>query len=136
MNAKLIDRLKLARNELVSPRARLHEYTTEDLVSLIDETIRELQKEQIEMVISSRYGDKRKITDNGHGIYTIEGVAKFWRVGSEPGSSGISYFDPEGGPFIGVGDVWKELGNGKIVSIIRESADEGHFKVRVEVETS
>ena len=98
-------------------------------------TIQELQKEQIEMVISSRYGDKRKITNNGHGIFTIEGMAKFWRVGSEPDAKGISYFDPEGGPFIAVGDVWKELGNGKITSIIRESADEGHFKVRVEVET-
>lgn len=97
--------------------------------------IQELQKEQTEMVISSRYGDKRKITNNGHGIFTIEGMAKFWRVGSEPDAKGISYFDPEGGPFIAVGDVWKELGNGKITSIIREDANEGHFKVRVEVET-
>jgi hypothetical protein len=79
----------------------------------------------------SRYGDKRTITPNGHGIYTMEGKARYYRVGGD--EKKIEYFDPEGGPFISVGSEWDEF-DGKITDIIIESAPEGEFKIRLEVE--
>ena len=66
---------------------------------------------------NSRYGDARKTTDNGHGIYTIEGKAHYGRVGMNEDNSQIAYFDPEGGPFISVGD---DLGFGRINQIMVE----------------
>lgn len=83
--------------------------------------------------VTSRYGDKRIITNNGHGIYTMEGNAKYYRVGSSVDGKRIEYFDPEGGPFIHVGVDMEEFG-GKISDIIVESAPQGRFKIRVEVE--
>ena len=50
--------------------------------------------------LNSRYGDSRKITDNGHGVWTIEGKAHYYRVGMNDDNTKIGYFDPEGGPFI------------------------------------
>jgi len=78
---------------------------------------------------TSRYGDTRKVTDNGHGWYTIEGKAHYYRVGSEPDSSEVSYFDPEGGPMIQVGDSFQGR---KIATIMVESAPKDHFKIRIE----
>jgi subtilisin-like proprotein convertase family protein len=47
----------------------------------------------------------------------------------------IAYFDPEGGPFLHVGDDFD--GRGKILSfVIEKDAPKDHFKVRVEVEQS
>lgn len=80
---------------------------------------------------SSRYGDKRKITNNGHNLYTVEGKAHYYRCGMNEANTEIAYFDPEGGPMIHVGD---NHGFGKITSIFVESAPEGQFKVRLEVE--
>lgn len=83
--------------------------------------------------VTSRYGDKRTITDNGHGIYTMEGPARYYRVGSSVDGKRIEYFDPEGGPFIQVGADMHEFG-GKITDIIVESAPEHYFKIRLEIE--
>lgn len=83
------------------------------------------------MIPSSRYGDNRTLTDNGHGIFTITGKALYYRGGMKEDNSGIAYFDPEGGPFIAVGD---NLGFGTITEIIIEKAPENTFKVRLEVE--
>jgi hypothetical protein len=76
-----------------------------------------------------RYGLERIVTDNGHGIYTIEGEAHHCR-GSD------TMFDAEGGVlddnalYIGY-----DYGFGKITDIIVEdSGKKGHFKIRVEVE--
>jgi len=78
---------------------------------------------------SSRYGDKRTVTPNGHGLYTIEGKSHYYRVG---GKEKVDYFDPEGGPFISVGS---DYGFGKITEIVVEKdAPDNHFKIRVEVE--
>jgi hypothetical protein len=77
----------------------------------------------------SRYGDKRILTENGHGWYTIEGEARFTR-----GSVGM--FDADGGIidgnalFVGV-----DYGFGKIISMMVEQTDrKNYFKVRVETE--
>jgi hypothetical protein len=81
--------------------------------------------------IRSRYGDERKITDNGHGLYTIEGKSRYYRVGMNEANTEIAYFDPEGGPFIHVGD---NMGFGVIQSILVEkNVQPNHFKIRVEV---
>jgi hypothetical protein len=80
---------------------------------------------------SSRYGQRRTVTDNGHGIYTIEGEARYTRAGMSECNTKIGYFDPEGGPFISVGD---DLGFGQISEIrIEPSGKKDHFKIRVEV---
>jgi hypothetical protein len=46
-------------------------------------------------------------------------------------NSQIAYFDPEGGPFISVGD---DLGFGRISEIVVEKSKEGSFKIRVQVD--
>lgn len=79
----------------------------------------------------SRYGDYRSITSNGHGIYTIEGDAHYYRVGMNDDNTKVAYFDPQGGPFYSVG---VDYGFGKINEIFVETAEEGKFKIRVEVE--
>ena len=83
------------------------------------------------MKFNSRYGEKRKITNNGHGLYTIEGKSRYYRVGMNDANTKIAYFDPEGGPFISTGE---DYGFGKIIEIRIESSSEGFFKIRVEVE--
>lgn len=83
--------------------------------------------------IASRYGVARTITDNGHGLFTVEGDARYYRVGSTEDGTGIAYFDPEGGPFIHVGTDMDEFG-GKVTDIVVEKAPEGKFKIRLEVE--
>ncbi len=80
---------------------------------------------------NSRYGDARKTTSNGHGMYTIEGKAHYYRVGMNDDNSQIAYFDPEGGPFISVGD---DLGFGRISEIVVEKSKEGSFKIRVQID--
>jgi len=84
------------------------------------------------LTLHSRYGDKRTVTSNGHGIYTIEGKSLYYRVGMTDDNSRIGYFDPEGGPFISID---ADYGFGKITEIIVEkTAPKDHFKIRVEVE--
>ena len=84
--------------------------------------------------LRSRYGDERKVTDNGHGLYTIEGKSLYGRVGMTNDNMEIEYFDPEGGPFICVGS---DYGFGTIRSIIvEESGKKNYFKIRVEVDDS
>jgi hypothetical protein len=80
---------------------------------------------------TSRYGDPRTMTHNGHNLYTVEGKAHYYRVGMNEANTEIAYFDPEGGPMIAVGD---KIAYGTIVSIIKETAPEGRFKIRLEVE--
>jgi hypothetical protein len=77
----------------------------------------------------SRYGKSRKITNNGHGMFTIEGEAHYYRVGMNDANTEISYFDPEGGPMIMVGD---NLGFGVITEIFVETAEQDNFKIRVQ----
>jgi hypothetical protein len=82
------------------------------------------------MSIISRYGKKRFITDNGHGVFTIHGEAHYTRVGMNEDNTEIAYFDPDGGPFISIGD---NLGFGEIKSIrIEESGKKDYFKILVE----
>jgi hypothetical protein len=83
------------------------------------------------LTLHSRYGDKRTVTANGHGIYTIEGKTHYYRVGMDDDNTKIGYFDPEGGPFISVGS---DYGFGTITEIFVEKSEEGNFKIRVEVE--
>jgi hypothetical protein len=77
----------------------------------------------------ARYGLERFVTDNGHGIFTIEGESHYTR-----GAEGM--FDAEGGVLNGNAlFVGSDYGFGKIVSIMVESSGkENYFKVRVEVE--
>lgn len=79
--------------------------------------------------ITVRYGLTRYITDNGHGIFTVEGEARHCRVSNE-------MFDAEGGVlddnalFVG-----EDYGFGKILSFkIEDSGKDRYFKIRVEVE--
>jgi len=83
------------------------------------------------LTLHSRYGDKRTVTANGHGIYTIEGKTHYYRVGMDEDNTKIGYFDPEGGPFISVGS---DYGFGTITEIFVEKSEQGNFKIRVEVE--
>lgn len=76
-----------------------------------------------------RYGLERFLTNNGHGIYTIEGEAYHCRASDE-------MFDAEGGV---LGDnalyIGEDYGFGKILSIrVEDSGKEHYFKVRIEVE--
>jgi len=81
----------------------------------------------------SRYGQKRNVTDNGHGIFTVEGESRFFRAGMNENNTDIDYVDPEGGPFFSVGS---DYGFGKISKIFIEKHEKkGYFKVRFEVET-
>lgn len=81
----------------------------------------------------SRYGQSRTITPNGHGIYTMEGDAHYYRVGMNEDNTKIAYFDPEGGPFIAVGSELDRFG-GEITDIIVEKdAPKGKFKIRIEI---
>jgi hypothetical protein len=82
-------------------------------------------------VKNSRYGDGRSVVDNGHGVFTVTGKARYYRVGMNEDNSQIAYFDPEGGPFISVGD---DLGFGRISEIVVEKSKEGSFKIRVQVD--
>jgi hypothetical protein len=77
----------------------------------------------------SRYGDKRILTNNGHGWYTIEGPARFTR-----GAEGM--FDADGGVIDGNAIfVGENYGFGKVLSIeVEPSGKPNHFKVRLEVE--
>ena len=81
---------------------------------------------------SSRYGQKRTVTDNGHKVFTIEGEARYIRVGgTNEDNDKVGYFDPEGGPFISLG---ADLGFGEIKEIrVEPSGKDNHFKIRVEV---
>ena len=81
--------------------------------------------------MTSRYGDKRKITNNGHGWYTVEGKAHYYRCGMNEANTEIAYFDPEGGPFLCIGS---DYGFGVLKSIMVENGKKDHFKIRVEVE--
>lgn len=75
-----------------------------------------------------RYGLTRYLTDNGHGIFTVEGEAHHTRRSDD-------MFDAEGGVlgenalFVG-----EDYGFGKILSIMVEDAPKGSFKIRLEVE--
>lgn len=80
---------------------------------------------------SSRYGDSRTVTNNGHGWFTVEGNARYYRVGMSDDNEEIAYFDPEGGPFIAIGDQFH--GHGIITKICVEKTTKGKFKIRVEV---
>jgi len=82
-------------------------------------------------VKNSRYGDSRSVVDNGHGVFTVTGKAHYYRVGMNGENTEIAYFDPEGGPFISVGD---NLGFGKINQIMVEKCEQGSFKIRVQVD--
>ena len=82
---------------------------------------------------TNRYGETRKITNNGHGWYTIEGKSHYYRAGMNDDNTEIAYVDFEGGPFISVGSDFD--GRGKVLSLeIDKSAPKDHFKVRVEVD--
>ena len=77
----------------------------------------------------ARYGLERFVTDNGHGIFTIEGESHYTR-----GAEGM--FDAEGGVLDGNAlFVGSDYGFGKVASIMVEnSGKDNYFKVRVEVE--
>ena len=77
-----------------------------------------------------RYGLERFLTDNGHGIYTIEGKGKL------AGMRGEGHYDAEGGVLDGNAlYIGEDYGFGKIIAIYPEaSGKEGFFKVRIEVE--
>ena len=81
--------------------------------------------------ISSRYGQPRQITDNGHNVFTMSGEARWCRFGMSEDNSYLEYIDFPGGPFIKVG---YDYGFGKILTITPEDTEEGKFKVRFEVE--
>lgn len=83
--------------------------------------------------IKSRYGADRTINGHGKGWYTMEGRADFLRAGMTEDNTGVAYLDPEGGPFLHVGDDFEGLG--KIVSLLQEdSGKKEFFKIRIEVE--
>lgn len=91
-------------------------------------------------IIPSRYGDPRVITPHGAGCFTMEGKCHYYRVVMNEANTEIAIFDPEGGPFISVGDasdawVRDALDGRKIVSIsVEDLGKEDHFKIRIEVE--
>ena len=81
----------------------------------------------------SRYGQSRVISYEGNNTYTVSGESRYYRVGCDPESTEISFFDPEGGPFIAVDDRWAEFDGKRIVHLAVCDAPEGHFCVRVQV---
>ena len=87
--------------------------------------------------IQSRYGDPRWITDLGNDLFTIEGPTPWARRGGSEDSDGLDYYDPSGGPFIAVGDVWQTLNNKEIVRITEENSSfPNYFKVLVKVKNA
>lgn len=77
----------------------------------------------------ARYGLERFVTDNGHGIYTIEGKSRDNRPRE-------NMFDAEGGVLDGNAlFIGEDYGFGKITSImVEDSGKKDYFKIRVEVE--
>jgi hypothetical protein len=74
-----------------------------------------------------------EINKHGKGWYTMEGRSDYIRVGMTEDTTEVAYIDPQGGPFLHVGDDFEKLG--KIVSLIQEdSGKEEFFKIRIEVE--
>lgn len=73
--------------------------------------------------LTSRYRQPREIIDVGDNTYRIQGPALSYRVGE-------GWFDPEGGPWIGVGN---NMGFGVISKLKIISASEGYFIIEVEV---
>jgi hypothetical protein len=83
--------------------------------------------------IKSRYGVDRTINKHGKGWYTMEGHSDYIRVGMTEDNTEVAYIDPQGGPFLHVGDDFEKLG--KIVSLIQEDSGKNEFfKIRIEVE--
>ncbi len=82
----------------------------------------------------SRYGVPRTVTSDGD-HFIFEGEARYYRVGTTPDGSMIAYFDPEGGPFIAVGDRAPEFNNETIAEIaVEQHESEGYFRIRVRTE--
>ena len=82
--------------------------------------------------IKSRYGVERRITSHGGGWYTMEGQTEYMRAGTSTDGKELSFLDPEGGPFLMLGDHFEDLGT--IVSLLQEaSGKKDYFKLRFEV---
>jgi hypothetical protein len=81
--------------------------------------------------ILSRYGQERIIKKERPGVYTMHGKALISRAGAD-NEGWTSFFDPEGGPFISVGDDFMRLGVVTKLSIVE--ADGKFFSIKFEVE--
>lgn len=81
-----------------------------------------------------RYGLERIVTDNGHGIYTIEG-----EYDCLAGMRGEGHYDADGGVLDGNAlYIGEDYGFGRIIAIYPEGVsiknNQKYFKIRVEVE--
>ena len=83
-------------------------------------------------MILSRYGQERIIRKERHGLYSMSGNAISSRVGVD-NDGWTSFFDPEGGPFIWVGEDFMQLGVVTKLSIVE--ANDKFFSVEFEVES-
>jgi len=82
-------------------------------------------------VIKSRYGDERLVEDLGAGWFSLSGKSRFLRGGMDEFNE-LNYLDPEGGPFVQIGD---DLGLGEIVRLeTAANSPSGTFKIRFETE--
>lgn len=78
----------------------------------------------LEVQLESRYGDVKttahqhaKGKKKGAWIWRIKTNANYCRFGSSP-EGGIAFFDPQGGPFVGIGYSQPRLG--KVVRIFHK----------------
>ena len=91
-----------------------------------------MKAKEVFRTIKSRYGVDRTIISHGAGWYTMEGQSHYIRVGSSTDGKEMTMFDPEGGPFLAIGDAFEELGT--ISTLIQEpSSNKNNFKLRFEV---
>ena len=83
-------------------------------------------------MILSRYGQERIIRKERPGLYSMSGNAISSRAGVD-NDGWTSFFDPEGGPFIWVGEDFMQLGVVTKLSIVE--ANDKFFSVEFEVES-
>jgi hypothetical protein len=113
-------------------RAKLPNYQVLSVWELKKDFTSKPKSDSDSFMILSRYGQERIIRKERHGLYSMSGNAISSRVGVD-NDGWTSFFDPEGGPFIWVGEDFMQLGVVTKLSIVE--ANDKFFSVEFEVES-
>ena len=113
-------------------RAKLPNYQVLSVWELKKDFTSKPKSDSDSFMILSRYGQERIIRKERHGLYSMSGNAISSRVGVD-NDGWTSFFDPEGGPFIWVGEDFMQLGVVTKLSIVE--ANDKFFYVEFEVES-
>jgi hypothetical protein len=81
--------------------------------------------------LKSRYGDTRFLVEKKDGYWTFEGEVAYMRYMGKEGEVGIDAFDPDGGPYVGVGDIVVSADN-KLYTVVEIVIIYNKLKVKLE----